>query len=31
LLASVGVQSVNMGERILRTESAVNAVLGRWV
>lgn len=31
LLASVGVQAVTLGERILRTESAVNAVLGRWL
>lgn len=31
LLASVGVQSVTLGRRILRTESAVNAVLGRWL
>lgn len=31
LLASVGVQAVTLGSRILRTESAVNAVLGRWV
>ncbi|STZ56267.1 16S ribosomal RNA methyltransferase RsmE [Moraxella lacunata] len=31
LLASVGVRAVSLGERILRTESAVNATLGRWV
>lgn len=31
LLASVGVQAVTLGERILRTESAVSAVLGRWL
>lgn len=31
LLASVGVQAVTLGERILRTESAVNVVLGRWL
>lgn len=31
LLASVGVQAVTLGRRILRTESAVNAVLGRWL
>lgn len=31
LLASVGMQAVTLGERILRTESAVNAVLGRWL
>lgn len=30
LLESVGVQAVTLGTRILRTESAVNAVLGRW-
>lgn len=31
LLGSVGVQAVTLGERILRTESAVSAVLGRWL
>lgn len=31
LLASVGVVAVTLGERILRTESAVNAVVGRWL
>ncbi|MDO4896152.1 MAG: 16S rRNA (uracil(1498)-N(3))-methyltransferase [Moraxella sp.] len=31
LLASVGVRSVSLGKRILRTESAVNAVLGCWL
>lgn len=31
LLASVGVRAVSLGERILRTESAVNAILGWWV
>lgn len=31
LLASVGVQAITLGQRILRTESAVNAVLGRWL
>lgn len=31
LLGSVGVQAVTLGERILRTESAVNAILGRWL
>lgn len=31
LLASVGVGAVSVGERILRTESAVNALLGRWL
>lgn len=31
LLTSVGVQAVTLGGRILRTESAVNAVLGRWL
>lgn len=31
LLASVGVSDVTLGRRILRTESAVNAVLGRWL
>ncbi|WP_133141500.1 16S rRNA (uracil(1498)-N(3))-methyltransferase, partial [Moraxella caviae] len=31
LLRSVGVQAVGLGKRILRTESAVNAVLGRWL
>lgn len=31
LLKSVGVQAVSLGERILRTESAVNAILGRWL
>ena len=30
LLGSVGVQAVTLGRRILRTESAVNAILGRW-
>lgn len=31
LLASVGVQAITLGQRILRTESVVNAVLGRWL
>lgn len=31
LLKSVGVQAVTFGTRILRTETAVNAVLGRWI
>ncbi len=31
LLASVGVQAVSVGGRILRTESAVNALVGRWL
>ncbi|MDO5652439.1 MAG: 16S rRNA (uracil(1498)-N(3))-methyltransferase [Moraxella sp.] len=31
LLQSVGVQAASLGSRILRTESAVNAVLGRWL
>lgn len=31
LLKSVGVVPVGLGSRILRTESAVNAVLGRWL
>lgn len=31
LLASVGVGAVSVGERILRTESAVNALVGRWL
>lgn len=31
LLGSVGVTSATLGQRILRTESAVNAVLGRWL
>ncbi len=31
LLASVGVQAVSVGQRILRTESAVNALVGRWL
>ena len=31
LLASVGVGAISVGERILRTESAVNALLGRWL
>lgn len=31
LLQSVGVQAVSLGSRILRTESAVNALLGRWL
>lgn len=30
LLQSVGVQVATLGERILRTESALNAILGRW-
>lgn len=31
LLGSVGVKAVTLGSRILRTESAVSAVLGRWL
>lgn len=31
LLASVGVQAASLGSRILRTEAAVNALLGRWL
>lgn len=31
LLQSVGVQAVSFGDRILRTEAAVNALLGRWL
>ncbi|MFB6348199.1 16S rRNA (uracil(1498)-N(3))-methyltransferase [Moraxella sp. ZJ142] len=31
LLGSVGVQAASLGSRILRTESAVNALLGRWL
>lgn len=31
LLASVGISAVGLGRRILRTESAVNAVLGRYL
>lgn len=30
LLQNVGVQVATLGERILRTESALNAILGRW-
>lgn len=30
LLQSVGVKTVSMGARILRTESAVSALVGRW-
>ena len=31
LLVSVGVQAASLGKRILRTEAAVNALLGRWL
>lgn len=31
LLAGVGVNAVSLGRRILRTESAISAVLGRWL
>lgn len=31
LLQSVGVQTATLGARILRTESAVNATVGRWL
>lgn len=31
LLQSVGVTAVSLGERILRTEAAINALLGRWL
>lgn len=31
LLQSVGVKAVSMGSRILRTESAVSALVGRWL
>lgn len=31
LLGSVGVQAASLGKRILRTEAAVNALLGRWL
>lgn len=31
LLGSVGVQAVSLGTRILRTESAVNAIVGRFL
>lgn len=31
LLQDCGVQAVSMGERILRTESAMNALLGAWL
>ncbi len=31
LLGSVGVKAATLGSRILRTESAVSAVLGRWL
>lgn len=31
LLSSVGVQAASLGDRILRTEAAVNALLGRWL
>lgn len=31
LLQSVGVVATSLGERILRTESAINALLGRWL
>lgn len=31
LLKANGVQAVSVGERILRTESAVNVLLGRWL
>lgn len=31
LLKSIGVQAVTLGKRILRTESALNAVLGWWL
>lgn len=31
LLTSINVQAVTLGKRILRTESAVNAVLGHWI
>ncbi|UTO05961.1 16S rRNA (uracil(1498)-N(3))-methyltransferase [Moraxella sp. FZLJ2107] len=31
LLASVGARAASLGSRILRTESAVNALLGRWL
>ena len=31
LLAEQGCQAVHIGERILRTEAAVNAILGQWL
>jgi len=31
LLAGQGCQTVNMGRRVLRTEAAVNALLGQWL
>ena len=31
LLAKQGCQAVHIGERILRTEAAVNAILGQWL
>lgn len=31
LLAAHGCQAVNIGSRILRTEAAVNAILGQWL
>lgn len=31
LLGSVGVAAVHLGPRIMRTEAAVNALLGRWL
>lgn len=31
LMASIGVQAVSLGTRILRTESAVNAIVGRFL
>ncbi|WP_201555751.1 16S rRNA (uracil(1498)-N(3))-methyltransferase [Psychrobacter sp. 72-O-c] len=31
LLAAQGCQAVNMGRRVLRTEAAVNALLGQWL
>ena len=31
LLEKMGVDSVSLGDRILRTESAVNALLGRYL
>ncbi len=31
LLAAQGCQAVNMGSRVLRTEAAVNVILGQWL
>jgi len=31
MLAAQGCEAVNIGSRILRTEAAVNAILGQWL